>query len=257
MNEIFHGDCLDSLPDLVQSGTADAVVTDPPYCSGGFTESQKKSATYQGLRSERVQSGAVKWFASDDMTTGGLLYLMRRVAQECFRVLVPGGSLLMFCDWRMVPLLVPCLESVGLRYTNLIVWDKGSMGLGSGFRPQHELIVHLTKGVGRYYAKNGANVITAKRVQAADKEHATEKPIELLRELVRIVSPPGGLVVDPFCGSGSTCRAAALEGRNFIGVEREWEFVEVARRRTSRALQSVKIKNGSSIQNGSTYAVNS
>jgi site-specific DNA-methyltransferase (adenine-specific) len=58
--------------------------------------------------------------------------------------------------------------------------------------------------------------------------HPTVKPVELMRWLVRLVAPPGGVVVDPFCGSGSTGIAAVLEGRQFLGVEREPAYVEIA-----------------------------
>jgi site-specific DNA-methyltransferase (adenine-specific) len=61
--------------------------------------------------------------------------------------------------------------------------------------------------------------------------HPTVKPIELMRWLVRLACPPGGVVLDPFCGSGSTGAAALLEGRQFIGIEREREYVEIARAR--------------------------
>jgi DNA modification methylase len=58
--------------------------------------------------------------------------------------------------------------------------------------------------------------------------HPTVKPLELMRWLVRLVTPPGGLVLDPFCGSGSTGAAAVLEGRQFLGIEREGEYVDIA-----------------------------
>jgi DNA modification methylase len=61
--------------------------------------------------------------------------------------------------------------------------------------------------------------------------HPTVKPIDLMRWLVRLVTPPGGLVLDPFCGSGSTGIAAVLEQRRFVGIERNPEYVEVARAR--------------------------
>ena len=61
--------------------------------------------------------------------------------------------------------------------------------------------------------------------------HPTVKPIKLMRYLVRLVTPKGGVVLDPFCGSGSTCIAAVLEGFNFIGIEREGEYVDIARAR--------------------------
>jgi site-specific DNA-methyltransferase (adenine-specific) len=57
------------------------------------------------------------------------------------------------------------------------------------------------------------------------------KPIALMRWLVRLVTPPGGIVLDPFAGSGTTGIACALEGLNFIGIEREAEYAEIARAR--------------------------
>lgn len=61
--------------------------------------------------------------------------------------------------------------------------------------------------------------------------HPTVKPIELMRWLVRLATPPGGLVLDPFAGSGSTGAAAVTEGARFIGIEREAEYVPIARAR--------------------------
>jgi site-specific DNA-methyltransferase (adenine-specific) len=65
--------------------------------------------------------------------------------------------------------------------------------------------------------------------------HPTVKPVELMRWLIRLACPPGGVVLDPFAGSGSTGVAALREGRRFIGIERESEFVEIAEARLSHA----------------------
>lgn len=62
--------------------------------------------------------------------------------------------------------------------------------------------------------------------------HPTVKPKELMRWLVRLVVPPGGLVLDPFAGSGSTIAAALLEGRQVIGIERQADYVEIAAARS-------------------------
>ena len=64
-----------------------------------------------------------------------------------------------------------------------------------------------------------------------ENTHPTVKPTDLMRYLCRLVTPPGGVVLDPFMGSGSTGKAAALEGFRFIGIEREAEYVEIARAR--------------------------
>lgn len=66
--------------------------------------------------------------------------------------------------------------------------------------------------------------------------HPTVKPVELMRWLVRLVTPPGGLVLDPFAGSGTTGMACAYEGMRFVGIEREAEYVAVAERRIASCL---------------------
>jgi DNA modification methylase len=69
------------------------------------------------------------------------------------------------------------------------------------------------------------------RSTAYRNTHPTVKPTDLMRYLVRLVTPPGGVVLDPFMGSGSTGKAARLEGFSFIGIEREAQYVEIARAR--------------------------
>ena len=69
----------------------------------------------------------------------------------------------------------------------------------------------------------------------ARNHHPTVKPTSLMRYLCRLVTPPGGTVLDPFCGSGSTGKAATLEGFGFIGIEREAEYAEIARARIAAA----------------------
>jgi site-specific DNA-methyltransferase (adenine-specific) len=66
--------------------------------------------------------------------------------------------------------------------------------------------------------------------------HPTVKPTALMRYLCRLVTPPNGTVLDPFMGSGSTGKAAMLEGFNFIGIEREAEYIEIAKARINWTL---------------------
>jgi site-specific DNA-methyltransferase (adenine-specific) len=67
--------------------------------------------------------------------------------------------------------------------------------------------------------------------------HPTVKPTDLMRYLCRLITPPGGIVLDPFTGSGSTGKAAMAEGFRFIGIEREAEYIEIARARISAEAQ--------------------
>lgn len=207
------------------AGCISAVITDPPYCSGGFTESQRRAAKSQGVQN-------TDWFTGDNMGTSGLAYLLRSVAFESIRLMGGSGSLLMFCDWRMVANLVPAIESAGYRFQNLVVWDKGSIALGNGFRARHELVMHFTVGKFTANFKGEGNVITVKRPPSASRSHPTEKPAELMRRLIRVVAEPGGLpILDPFAGSGSTLVAAKQLGISAIGLERCPNFCEIARER--------------------------
>jgi len=206
-----------------------AFVSDPPYCSGGFTETARRKARGQGLRSETVREDG--WFEGDNMGTAGLVWLLRAVAFEAHRALVDGGSLLMFCDHRQIANLSPAIESSGLRYTNLIVWNKGTPGLGMGFRAQHECILHFTKGSMSAHATDVGNVILCDRMTREERTHQTEKPVPLLRDLIRVVAPRDGIVADPFLGSGST-----LEGVRGIGCERDPEKVRRVRLRCEAAV---------------------
>ena len=71
--------------------------------------------------------------------------------------------------------------------------------------------------------------------RTSPNHHPTVKPTDLMRYLCRLVTPAGGVVLDPFCGSGSTGRGAVLEGFRFIGIEREAEYIEIARARIDSA----------------------
>jgi site-specific DNA-methyltransferase (adenine-specific) len=73
-------------------------------------------------------------------------------------------------------------------------------------------------------------------VNARRNNHVTVKPTGLMRYLCRLVTPPGGIVLDPFMGSGSTGKAAMLEGFQFIGIEREDEYVKITQARIEYAI---------------------
>ncbi|HRQ87826.1 MAG TPA: site-specific DNA-methyltransferase [Bacteroidia bacterium] len=230
--DIIAGDALNRLRDL-DASSVHAVITDPPYCSGGFSETGKRQAKGQGLRSETIRSEG--WFINDNMTTGGLVWLLRECMIEVERILVDGGSALVFTDWRMVPHLAPALESSGLRFQNKITWDKGSPGLGHGFRPRSEEILHFVKGSPSFFDKATGNVIRCPRVRHTARLHQTEKPVPLLETLIRVVAPVAGIVLDMFAGSGSTGIACINTGRKFIGIERSPDFVSIARQRAAES----------------------
>ena len=99
--------------------------------------------------------------------------------------------------------------------------DEGLDGM-----PKDVVRVTNTGHTGNPSAKNGERTFRPRA-----NHHPTVKPTDLMRYLCRLVTPPGGVVLDPFAGSGSTGKAAVMEGFGFIGIEREAEYVEIARAR--------------------------
>ena len=110
--------------------------------------------------------------------------------------------------------------------------DEGCEGLehkasaASEFRPNHTI-----------KAAMGENGNPYGRWKPQTNNHPTVKPTDLMRYLCRLVTPPDGTVLDPFMGSGSTGKAAVLEGFRFIGIEREEEYCEIAKARIKHAQQ--------------------
>jgi site-specific DNA-methyltransferase (adenine-specific) len=149
--------------------------------------------------------------------------------------MVPNSAAFVFTDWRRVPTLGPAIESVGLRFRNQLVWDKGNAGLGVGFKPAYEVVMEFAKGTTLYAAKNGQNVLRYTRVPSGKKEHGAAKPVELLSEILRMAPPQGdGDVLDPFLGSGSTLVAAKSRGLRCVGVEVEERYCEIAAKRLAQ-----------------------
>lgn len=220
---LHHGDCLDIMA-AMEPESVDTVVADPPYSSGARREASKTLRAKSMVRSER------EWFGTDSLTTNGFEWLMRSLAMEVRRLLKNGGHFFCFIDWRMLPALSGAIESVDLRPMGLIVWDKSHFGMGAHFRNQHELILHFAKGDPTPALRHDvANVIRQRPVR--DGDHPTEKPVALLWQLISTVTPQGGVVLDPFAGSGSTLVAAAEGGYRGIGIEREAEYVAIAEAR--------------------------
>jgi DNA modification methylase len=209
---LYHGDALDIIAEL--DLTVDAVVTDPPYASGTRLEAAKTNTAKTMLRAGRFADRPIDL---DQMTTTGFVWLLRAVAIGVRPMLADGGSLLCFIDWRQWPNLVGALETANLRVQGMVVWDKEHFGLGNGFRSQHELVCHASKGVPTIYDKGVGNVLSHPRVEPVD--HPSPKPEKLMQRLIAAVTPPGGVVLDPFAGSGTTLRAAKNIGRRAVGIE--------------------------------------
>jgi site-specific DNA-methyltransferase (adenine-specific) len=222
--KIYHGDCLEVLEAIEFS--VDAIISDPPFSSGSRTDAGKatRGAMVRGKKWDQ------KWFSHDNMATHGFLFLMRLLCCRLLRSTNNSATCHFFIDWRMYPNLYGALEASGWIVKNLVIWDKCHFGMGSNYRNQHELILYAEKGSVLFQKHNVGNVLQFKRANC--EHHPTEKPVPLLRELIKASTGDEALILDPFCGSGSTLVAAKECGRRAIGIEISEQFCELAANRS-------------------------
>lgn len=225
---LHHGDCIEVMRNL-DGQSAHTILTDPPFSSGGRRENARS------LRKSMTRSVTDDdWIRGDGMSTAGFTYMMRLCAMEWRRLLTPGGHLLSFIDWRMSSTLATAMEAGDLIQYPTLVWDKTYFGMGSVFRNQHEFILHFTAGKARLpQRRDVGNVISCKPIRGGD--HPTEKPGELLRTLLSVVSASGDTILDPFAGSGSGLLAAKSLGMKSIGIEADERYCEVIATRLQEA----------------------
>jgi site-specific DNA-methyltransferase (adenine-specific) len=209
---VFHGDCLKLLP-LCPSGSVDFVLTDPPYLVG-----------YEGR-----WDGERRTIVGDD--DAGWVY---PAFSEIWRVLKDDTFAVTFYGWPHSDLFAGVFKSVGFRLVSHVVFVKNVWGLGRYTRGQHETAFLLAKGRPKLKGERLSDVFEWTREH--DPVHPNQKPTGPLRQLLTAYAPPGGIVLDPFMGSGSTLRAAKDLGMKAVGMEIEEEYCRLA---ASRLAQEV------------------
>lgn len=249
MLDIFCGDCIELMKSM-PNDSIDMILTDPPYCSGGTTAQSKKSET--SIKYTAMEyNGAHRFpdFEGDNMDQRAFTAFMRDALFQCRQLAKPGGVAAVFVDWRNLPALTDALQMAGWIWRGVVAWDKGNARNQPGrFRPDCEYVVWGSNGkmpvnweMGRP-ALPGCYQIPS--VPSRQKNHQTEKPVELLEKLLAIC-PSGGTVLDPFMGSGSVGVACANAGRQFVGIELSPEYYGIAERRISEAeMQAQKARPG-------------
>jgi site-specific DNA-methyltransferase (adenine-specific) len=225
---IYCGDALAVLREL-ESATADAVIADPPYSSGGMFRDDRKQDVYTKYVWTESANRALAAFTGDSRDQRGFGYWCALWLGEARRVLIPGGIAAAFTDWRQLPMMTDSIQAGGLIWRGIVVWHKPSARPTQGrWANACEYLVWGTNGP-RELNGNGFpgfySVVTPQ-----EREHLTEKPLALLHALLRVV-PKGGLVVDPFMGTGTTLVAAKNLGRRAIGIDIDPGWCEVAAKR--------------------------
>ena len=233
---MYHGDSLAILRSL-PTASVDAVITDPPYSSGGTTTAERTNRT---PRQKYQQSGTLKTyptFEGEVRDQRSFTYWCTLWLAECYRIATTGAPICVFIDWRQLPAMTDAVQAAGWAWRGILPWHKPSARCQLGrFTNQCEYVVWGSKGAMPARAEVGTipGLVSAS-VIASQKFHMTGKPIPVMEHLVRICSP-NSTVLDPFAGSGSTGVAALQRGHSFIGIEQSADYVEIARTRLADAL---------------------
>lgn len=218
---LYLGDALAVLRAL-PTASVDAVITDPPYSSGGMYRGDRMQDVHTKYVQTDSESQGIAAFTGDNRDSFGYWFWCSVWLGECMRVVKPGGIAALFTDWRQLPTTVGGIQSGGWVWRGIVPWHKPNGRPVQGrWANSCEYVVWGTNGprpleiVGPH-AFPGFYQATAPLI--SDREHLTQKPLSVMRALVKIV-PEGGVVMDPFMGSGTTGIAAVIERRRFIGVE--------------------------------------
>jgi len=209
---IYNADSKIILSDKQFQDIADCVVTDPPY---PLTSGGKNTSTLGGVLSKEKYSNNGKIVDCDISWT--------EIGQICFILLKNDTHCYIMSNNRNVKDMWIAAETAGLYFHNLLVWIKHNTVTNKYYMKNCEFT--------GFFKKGNAKTINAKGSQSAVKVpnykqtgHPTEKPVELMKFYITNSTNEGDLVIDPFCGTGSTAMACLETNRRFIGFEKDPKY---------------------------------
>ncbi len=236
---IYHGEALDILASLPQ-GSADVMLTDPPYSSGGMFRGDRAgdpSQKYRGWSQDatgksRKPTAEYGTFGGDNKDQWSWIRWTAAWSGFALNVVKPNGHAFMFTDWRQLPATTDAAQFGGWTWQGILVWDKGvARPMQGRFRNHIEYVVWATNGgLTQVRGVYPSALISVPTVSAAEREHVTQKPTKLLQHILAVVEDCR-VVLDPFMGSGSSLVAAKALGLKAIGIEIDERYCEIAANR--------------------------
>jgi site-specific DNA-methyltransferase (adenine-specific) len=245
LDQIIEGDCIDNLHHLPEK-SIDLIFADPPYNLQLQNELHRPNMT-------KVDAVDDNWDKFESMQAYD--EFTRQWLAACRRVLKPTGTIWVIGSYHNIFRVGAIMQDLGFWILNDVVWVKTNPMpnfRGVRFTNAHETLIWASTGKGAKYTFNhhamkGLNdekqmrsdwwllssAIGAERVkdENGDRAHSTQKPGNLLYRVILSSSNPGDIVLDPFFGSGTTGVIAKRLHRNWIGLEREKKYIEVAQKR--------------------------
>lgn len=213
MSRLMQGDCVEIMSRF-PGEAVDFILTDPPY-----------------LVNYRDRSGRS---IAGDKTDEWL----QPACDRMFRVLKRDSLMVSFYGWNAADKFVGAWKAAGFRIVGHIVFAKPYATKSAFVGYAHESAYVLAKGRPPLPASPLPDVMNWK--YTGNRHHPTEKPVTCLQPLIESFTTPAGIVLDPFAGSASTCVAAALSGRRYVGIELLPEYHAAGQRRLAQVLRAMQ-----------------
>lgn len=227
--KLYNDDCLNVLKNI-ESESIDLVVTDCPYhiVTGGCTNIPRKDEV-SGIFNHRNA------FIREDVTSGKLFenndIEFKDWLPDVYRVLKQGTHCYIMINARNLKDLQTEAEKVGFEFQNIIIWYKQNATPNRYYLNAYEMILMLKKGSARNINNMGIkNVLEVANILDG-KTQPTEKPVRLNEILIANSSNEGEIVLDPFMGTGSCGVAAKNLNRDFVGIEIDKKYFDIAKDR--------------------------
>lgn len=244
LNKILQGDCIEAMNALPEK-SVDVIFADPPYnMQLKDTLSRPDNSKVDGVHDAWDQFSSFR--AYDDFTNAWL--------KAARRILKDNGTIWVIGSYHNIFRVGSALQNLEYWVLNDVIWRKTNPMpnfRGTRFTNAHETLIWAAKSADKggytfnYNAMKAMNDDTQmrsdwnlpicsgkERLKSGDKKaHATQKPESLLYRVLMASTNPGDVILDPFFGTGTTGAVAKRLGRNFIGIERETDYIKVAQKR--------------------------
>ena len=231
-NSIINADCLEAMKDI-PDGSIDLIVTDPPYIvntTGGGGTVNKLLKLNESLKD----------LDKADITNG---YDIEKFSKEVQRVQKDGINAYFWCNKLQIPEYFRVYVGMLNCKFDILCWHKRNAlpTFHNKYLTDTEYCLYFRNGKGGVKPKNyeDAQTYSVGLINHEDKKlysHPTIKPLEWMQKIIRNSSKQGDIILDPFCGSGTTCVAAIREKRHYIGIELNEEYFNIAKKRIENEL---------------------
>lgn len=227
MIDLRQGDCLEEMK-KIKDESVDLIVTDPPYP----TTSRGCAGNSGGMLQKEInKKGKVFEFNNIDC---------EKYAPEFYRVLKDGSHCYVMTNHINLIKMLNIFTKVGFHFIKSLIWDKGNKIMGQYYMSQFEYILFFRKGKGNKINNCGtSDILSVSNKKTKDGKgnnlHDTEKPVDLMKILIANSSDENDIVLDPFMGIGSCGLACKELNRQFIGIELDPNYFEIAKERIYKA----------------------